>query len=647
MKKGLIFLIINLTLLSQSIDSLLYEIQSKPPEEKLEILTNELWANRSKNPNYAMMCGQKGIKLAEAIGDKSSLAKLNNLMGVIYRNVGNYTKALELYNNALNIAESINDSVQIAYSYNNIGGAYRLERNYTIALTNMFKAMEIFEKLKMNEGVAFCTINIGIVYRLQRNYEKALEYINRTIEIREKIQDNYGLAIALNQLGEIYYDQGKLDTVLSQYQELYNLYEELDDTKGIATVMGGMGGIFFEKGEYQSARNYREKALDLHRSIGNIEGIVNNLNGLTLIYSELNRIDLAMEAINEVKKICNRPSHVAFLIEYYSTKSKFFEQRNRPDSALHYFKKHTVLKDSLAAKENMMSIASMEAIYQVDLASRENEILINENKLKSEQTTFLLILAVLLISFISFGVMKYYSNKNLNKELAELNKTKDKFFSIVAHDLKNPFINLLGYSELLASDFDEMSEEDKKQAVSDLHNSSKKLLALVENLLQWSSANIGSLQYHPRQLIVKDEIDELIYLYSDAIKQKKLKVESTIDADLTITNDEDYFKLVMRNLISNAIKFSSMEARVKIFAEETSSRVLVSVQDFGVGIEEEKIGELFDLGSQKSTRGTMNESGTGLGLTLSKDLVTKWGGEITVQSKLGEGSTFIVSIPKK
>ncbi len=316
------------------------------------------------------------------------------------------------------------------------------------------------------------------------------------------------------------------------------------------------------------------------------------------------------------------------------------------DSALVYYKKYSSLKDSLTARENIASIAAMEAIYQVDLAAKENQILINENKLKTEQTIFLLILAVLLITFLSFIVFRFYRNKELNKRLKELNATKDKFFSIVAHDLKNPFNNLLGYSELLAADYENMEEDERKQVVRGLHNSSKKLLALVENLLQWSSANIGSLKYSPQTISIKEQIDELIDLYSDSIKQKNLGIELNADSALTAFIDVDYFKLVMRNLISNAIKFSHPGGNISIKTDVEGVNILLKVKDNGIGMDEQQLEGLFELGSKKSTRGTQNETGTGLGLILAKDLITGWGGKIFVESELNKGCTFTITIPK-
>jgi signal transduction histidine kinase len=294
----------------------------------------------------------------------------------------------------------------------------------------------------------------------------------------------------------------------------------------------------------------------------------------------------------------------------------------------------------------MNAIALMESVYQVDLTSKENRLLQNENKLRNEQALFLLVLAIILIAFISFVLFKYFQNKNINTELKELNATKDKFFSIVAHDLKNPFSNLLGFSELLVSDYDNMSEAERKQAVSDLNASSKKLVALVENLLQWARANIGSLQYKPTNLNLLLFFKDLETVFHGSLKQKSLSVKFEIDANISALVDVDYLNLVMRNLFSNAIKFSYPNSTITLRAIDHIDDIHIEVSDNGVGIDENKQKMLFTLGENISTTGTRNEKGTGLGLILVKDLVTKWGGEIRVTSEVKKGSTFLVTIPK-
>lgn len=631
---------------SQSFDSLLTAIDSFPLNRQLEILSDECWNNRSKNPQYALECGKKGLEVAKRLNNKSSEAELNNFMGVIQRNLGNYVNALRFYNTALELAKEIGDSVQIAYSYNNIGGAYRLERNYTLALENIFHALRIFEKLNMPEGVAYCTINIGIIYRKQSNFDLAREYFERTLSIREELDDEFGKALALNQIVEIYYDQRKLDQALSSYQELRKLYEDLNDTKGIAAVLGGIGGIKYLEGKYDEAKRYRREALSLQRQIQNTEGIINNLDQLALISAQQNLFEEGDEYLDEAFKISSESKNVSFLIEHYKDKAEYNRIRGNYENALKYFKRHTQLKDSVAIDQRIDAIAAMEAIHRVELANKENKILSQENELQSRQNTFLIIFAIVLIIFISYGITKYYQNKKLTKQFKELNATKDKFFSIIAHDLKNPFNNLLGYSEMLAQDFDEMTEEEKHEAIRDFNSSSKKLLLLVENLLDWARANIGALKFEPEYFEVKKAIDDVVDLYSSNIKSKNLKVNFDIPADSKVYTDTDFFYLVARNLIHNAIKFSETNGEVKVVMKEEKNHYQIDYIDNGVGIEKEKLNGLFELGKSNSSDGTNNETGSGLGLILVRDLVTKWGGKIFVESEPGKGSKFSITIPK-
>lgn len=641
----LLFLL-SVSVSAQSFDSLLTAIDSFPLNKQLEILRDECWNNRSKNPQYALECGKKGLEVAKRMNNKSSEAELNNFMGVIQRNLGNYVNALRFYNTALELAEEIGDSVQIAYSYNNIGGAYRLERNYTLALENIFRALRIFEKLNMPEGVAYCTINIGIIYRMQSNFDLARKYFERTIAIREEIGDEFGKAVALNQIAEIFYDQRKLDEALESYQELRKLYEALDETKGIASVIGGMGGIKYLQGKYNEAKRYRKESLRLQRQIQNAEGIVINLNQLALISAQDNLIAEGDELLDEAHRICLESNNLNLLIEHYRTRAEYNRIRGDYEEALEFYKRHTQLKDSIAIDQRIDAIAAMEAIHRVDLANKENRILTQENELRSRQNTFLLILAIVLVLFISYGITKYYQNKKLTRQLEELNATKDKFFSIIAHDLKNPFNNLLGYSEMLAQDFDEMTEEEKHEAIRDFNSSSKKLLLLVENLLDWARANIGALKFEPEYFEMKKALEDVVDLYSSNIRNKNLKVNFDMPADSKVYTDTDFFYLVARNLIHNAIKFSETNGEVKLVVKEEKNHYQIDFIDNGVGIEREKISGLFELGKSSSSDGTSNETGSGLGLILVRDLVTKWGGKIFVESEPGKGSKFSITIPK-
>ncbi len=256
-----------------------------------------------------------------------------------------------------------------------------------------------------------------------------------------------------------------------------------------------------------------------------------------------------------------------------------------------------------------------------------------------------------LINKISSQGINLIEERNRTRKKAEelklLNATKDKFFSIIAHDLKNPFNSLLGFSDLLKSDFDSMEKEEMRSFINIIHDSSKHGFNLLENLLQWSRTNTGSIEYFPKKINVGELITSCISLYQNNADKKQIQIYNDVPDDLILYGDKEMLSTVFRNLISNAIKFTLKGGKVKIKMVKNSKRVVISVIDTGVGIPEEKIPSLFKIDVQHSTLGTGNEKGTGLGLILCKEFVEKHGGQIKVESEWKNGSEFKVILPVK
>ncbi|MCB0805827.1 MAG: HAMP domain-containing histidine kinase [Bacteroidales bacterium] len=231
------------------------------------------------------------------------------------------------------------------------------------------------------------------------------------------------------------------------------------------------------------------------------------------------------------------------------------------------------------------------------------------------------------------------------EELRMLNATKDKFFSIIAHDLKNPFNSLLGFSDLLKNDFDSYKKDDIKRFIGIIHESSKHGFDLLENLLQWSRSQTGRIAFIPDQVNIADLIDGCIDLLKTTADKKEIRMYKDIPHDITVYGDLEMLSTVFRNLISNAIKFTLRGGRIKIKAKQNTRSVTISVIDTGVGIPEEKIPDLFRIDKQVSTYGTGNEKGTGLGLILCKEFIDKHKGKIKVSSERKNGSEFKVILP--
>ena len=231
------------------------------------------------------------------------------------------------------------------------------------------------------------------------------------------------------------------------------------------------------------------------------------------------------------------------------------------------------------------------------------------------------------------------------KNLMELNATKDKFFSIISHDLKNPFASLLSISELMVENFDDTDEEDHRAGFRKIHQSVKHLLDLLENLLTWSRSQRGRIKYDPTRFNLSTLIQENVNLHKILADKKGIMLLSPDNQDIYAYGDRDMINSVIRNLMTNAVKFTHPDKKVEIKVEARKEEVEVSIVDEGIGIEEEYINKLFRIDEKFKSTGTAGEKGTGLGLIICREFVEKHGGEIRVSSRPGQGSTFSFTIP--
>jgi len=234
---------------------------------------------------------------------------------------------------------------------------------------------------------------------------------------------------------------------------------------------------------------------------------------------------------------------------------------------------------------------------------------------------------------------------NKNMELDILNYTKDRFFSIIAHDLRSPFNAILGFSDLLQTKCYNCRFPENTNMINILHKSATNTFALLENLLLWSQSQMGGIEFNPQNHPLKPVVIDIFSLLEESAKNKEIKLQHSIDDKDTGFFDYQMIHTVLRNLVSNAIKFTGLNGVITVNIRLLDKFVEVSVIDNGVGIEQEKINNLFRIDTQVSTKGTANEKGTGLGLIICKEFVKTNGGNIWVKSEPGKGSQFIFTIP--
>ena len=252
--------------------------------------------------------------------------------------------------------------------------------------------------------------------------------------------------------------------------------------------------------------------------------------------------------------------------------------------------------------------------------------------------------------------------KKHEKMLEELNSTKDKFFSIIAHDLKSPFNTMIGFADILIDDFDDLENKTKKEYISYIRQGAENTYKLLENLLLWSRTQDGSISFNPEQINLYLLINETCKPLNQSANNKSIIIENNVAQNIIVNADENMLSTIIRNLVSNAIKFTQNGGNIEIGCVEPRRDVVeprrgvalqrrdvslteIHVKDTGIGITQKKIDKIFDISENTSTKGTNNEAGTGIGLILCKEFIEKHGGKIRIESKTNKGSTFFFTLP--
>jgi len=236
--------------------------------------------------------------------------------------------------------------------------------------------------------------------------------------------------------------------------------------------------------------------------------------------------------------------------------------------------------------------------------------------------------------------------KRMNAELKALNQTKDKFFSIIAHDLKSPFAGLLMLFDLLLDQKITVSEEDQLKMLTRLRESSKAVFTLIQNLLEWSLLNLNSIKINPEKVGINLVADEIIHLLKPVADSKEITLANEIEGELSGLIDLNSIKTVVRNLVSNSLKFTPRGGKITVSGKEDNDKIEIVVSDTGVGMKKEQMERVFTPGGNRSTKGTENEKGTGLGLVLCHELMVKNNGGVKVESEIGKGTAFTIFFPK-
>ncbi len=630
-----------------SIDSIYKSISAFEDSSRARILLEDTWKRRSNEPLVAIQLGKEALSIFKNLGDLSGQARANNYLGIVYTNIGAIDIANTYHVEALKIAQLANDLTQVAYSYNNLGEIFRIKNDIVKATENIQRAIQIFETNNDQRGLAYCYVNLARLYNSQDDFNKALEFFDKAKNIAQQLNLNDMHGRILLSIARIAQRNGDYLRAEETYNTLEKIYNKSNYLKGIAGVWRGLGELAYTKKNYNEALDYITKSIELNRKIFNPEGEINGLNSIARIYITLNNINAGNKflslALNKAKEI-NSPTLTALT---YKTYYEFFKQVGRLDSALYYHEKYYNLKDSIVTKEEIIKLGELESLIKIEKAERDKEIIQKELENQTKQRNYLIIIAILSILLAIILLIRYFDKKKISEELNSINIVREKFFRIIAHDLREPFGATFTALGLLKEQYDDLSEAEKKEVIEMVGGLIKKDFDLLENLLMWAKNQRKEIKFKPDKLTLKPIINKIIQLIETRLNSKNISLDIEINESFEVFADEQMLNTILRNIIFNSAKFTNINGHIKISGECSHRNCIIKITDDGIGMDQDTIKDLFALDRKTISKGTTGESGSGLGMILVKEFVDAHKGTITIESEPEKGTTVILSLPQK
>lgn len=637
-------------------DSLLLELK-KPIHDtlKFDILLNVGDFYEYSQPDSAIVYYAKAVELADKNISKDQslhnhfqklMGKALRYIGYVHLNQGDYQLASQFYFEALDIAEVLNDKNSIYNCYNNIGIINHMQKEYDVAKEYYQKALDILEEKGDRVGKSKLFINVGNLYHdhgdntddlNQKNeyYSLALSNYSDALEIKNEIGDVKGQSLCVNNLGNLHKKMAKLTG------------NELDKKK-----------------MYSRSRDFYYKSILLSQSI-------NDKSGLSLAYgnlSDLYSIFYKQNALASPQVKFYADSAIYFGLKsyqisvelnsiYLQNKTALLLKNIYTDigdkaKALEFADIYIETRDKIFSDEKTKAIKEMLTRY--DTVNKEKEIQLQQVELHKTRSRLVMVLSaagifIIVISFLVYVLRLRYKTEKLletkNQQLNESNATKDKFFSIISHDLRTPVSGFRNLSALMGQQFDLLTPDQVRENLVDLSKSADETVTLLNNLLQWSKSQQGKISVSRFPVRVKRLCSKVADELGTKLKEKNIEVAIEIDNDLEVDIDENIISTVIRNFLSNAIKFSPQNSTIVIKAVFKGESLSLTVTDCGIGMTDDDVKKLFRVECDTKSIGNSPEKGSGLGLILCKELINLHGGEVQVTSQIGKGSTFGFTIP--
>ncbi len=577
---------------------------------------------------------------------------------------GDFITALKFDKARLPVALASKDSAHIASTNNYLGSDYVNLGEYDEAYFYFTESFRISRAIKDSLQTAIALHNVGTVFKEIGQYDIALDHIELSRKLSEQLNDIDGLAYTYYEIGDIHLRNKKFDDAEVALLKALSVTRERDINILEPDIISRMARLYLRKGDYDNAYKYYDSVEMLHAKTQNEYGLAESILGKGRVSLKLKKFDDATNQILETLNIAKRINARTLEIECYRTLSQLYEEREDYKSALAYTKQSKALQDSLFSQDMMQKIFQDQLRLQTEnkdlqiaalneTQAKQASELNRQSFLKNILVVVVALTVILLFTVYRSGQRRIRINKLLiehqneikkrSLELEQLNQVKDKFFSVISHDLRSPINALSGILDLMSKN--QITSEELPKVTKELQLQFNHTKNLINNLLDWTLLQMDKLRIQSVKINLRAMVDDNFELL-DSLHIKDVTLTNQISEDAIAYADLNMINLVFRNLILNAMKFTDQGGEITIGAEAKDEEFTVWIKDNGVGISPEVQHILFEKTSGYSTRGTANEKGTGLGLILCKEFVERNGGRIWLESEVGNGSTFFFTVSK-
>ncbi|TND08812.1 MAG: ATP-binding domain-containing protein [Bacteroidetes bacterium] len=667
------------------IDSLAKVLRTQKDTFRLHTLIKLSQEYLPVNIDSALFYARMLVREAEQSGIEKRTCEAYLIVGSAFHRFPDLDSDFFYKRKAVTLGEKIGYRKMVAKAYNDLG-LYEKERsNYKEALELIIRSAEIVEELKDEKSLGVSYMNIAYIMHSQQEEDQAIPYYRKALAIFKKTKKPDNCASVLLNLGSIYDDRKQYDTAMTMYSEAFRICDSIGNKAVKSQAMVNIGVLNRHLGKYDVAVKWLEGALVLKREMKDIDGISVAL----LDMAQLSRL---RKQYAQAEKYLAESETAAFEArvpeqrrDIYGEYAALYTEQGRFADALKYMTKQTTLKDSIMSAEKQKALTEMKTKYDSEKKERENILLrqeaqvnqqkaqVNQLLLEQEQSHKYMLYAGIaaLALLLSLAFYAYYQDRKSNRlltekneqvnrynrtlkelntrliesedQLTQLNNTKDRLFSVVSHDISNPVKAMANYNQALLAQLDKLDREQLAEAVKKINQSIQPLQGLVDNLLHWSMVQKKGLQPKPEKFDLAELAEEAIRLYDSYAAQKNVSVRFDSEKNSSITADKNMVRLVIRNILGNALKYSPPGSSVEISIVNHTTGPVLRVRDKGKGISPGKIKQILAGEVVTSESGTAHETGTGLGLTLVSEYLRMNRGEMKIESAEATGTVFEIS----